>query len=62
MTIRQKQLFHGALRLEVNFLSILNKAKKKTEDAAKKAAEGTKNVAQKTGEEAKKAGRKVRGK
>ncbi len=42
-------------------MSIIDKAKKKTEEEAKKAAETTKNVGQKAEDEAKKALRKVTG-
>jgi hypothetical protein len=43
-------------------LSFLNKAKEKTEEAAKKTAEGAKDVGHKTEDAAKKAGNKVTGK
>jgi hypothetical protein len=45
-----------------DFVSIFDKTKKKTEDAAKKASDEMKNLGKKTEEEAKKAGQKVSGK
>ena len=45
-----------------DFVSIFDKTKKKTEDAAKKTSDEMKNLGKKTDEEAKKAGQKVSGK
>jgi len=42
-------------------LSVVDKAKKNTEEEARKASDEAKNLGQKTEEEAKKAGRKVSG-